>query len=590
MNIKKLISELKRRNVFKVATAYAIAGWLIIQVVTSVFPAFKFPVWTTQFVIILVLIGFPISLIIAWAFELTPEGIKRSEELPAVPPSGRKIGKNLNYAIMIMLVLAVVMLAYKVFSGNNIKGESLHSGKIFTDSTAIPAKSVAVLPFVNMSHDSSDDYFSDGITEEILNALAQIPGLKVPGRTSSFVFKGKNENLSKVGRDLNVAYVLEGSIQRAGDEVRITAQLINSRTDYHIWSHYYDRKLKNVFAIEDEISKAIANELKLKLNVGNRQQEAISDPDVKAHDLYLLGLHYWNKRTPTDLRHAISYFKQAISHDSTYATAWAGLANAYAVPAAWYDTLEPSRALPLAEIAARNALKLDPKLAQAHTALAYTIMNYEHDWTTARTEFDKALKYDPTYPTAYEFLAEWYATQGETNKAVQTAKHAVELDPLSMIIGWDLGRQLIFDRKYTEAKKQFKKVLKLHPHSLQNYESLIRIFVLEGDSAAAMNEVRKSLKIFNRPDSVWTNIKDSVKKYGIDRLDITARFVHDKKSFYTNANQMIDTKNLGYLATDLVASPEMDPLREKSGYKNILKRLNLEEAGKRMMQYIQSLN
>jgi adenylate cyclase len=590
MNFKKIIQELKRRNVFKVAGVYAVAGWVLIQIAATTFPFFNIPDWGVRLVIGLVILGFPIAIILAWAFEMTPDGVKRTEDIPRDFSVTTVTGKKLNFTIIILLVLAVIMLSYKIFTGAQSGNKSLRKAKAMTDTLAIPVKSVAVLPFVNMSQDSRDDYFSDGITEEILNALAQIPGLKVPGRTSSFVFKGKNENLSKVGQALHVAFVLEGSIQREGDEVRITAQLINTQTDYHIWSNYYDRKLKNVFAIEDEISRAIANELKLKLNIPDRQQKVMSNPDVHAHDLYLLGLHFWNKRTAPDLHRAISYFKQAIAHDSTYAMAWAGLANAYNVPAAWSDTLKPSKALPKAKTAAMKALALDPTLAQAHTALAYAIMNYDNDWTTARTEFDKALKYDPTYPTAYEFLGEWYATQGETNKAVQTVRHAVELDPLSMIIGWDLGRQLVFDRKYTRAEEQFKKVIKLHPHSLQNYQSLVRVLVLEGDSAAAMNEVRKSLKIFNRPDFVWANFTDSVNKYGVEWLDYNAMWVHDRKSFYTLVNRSIDTRNLGYRATDLVASPEMDPLRKDPQYKNIMKRLNLEKAGIRMMQYIQSLN
>ncbi|HJP98404.1 MAG TPA: hypothetical protein VJ862_07585, partial [Rhodanobacteraceae bacterium] len=313
------LEELKRRHVYRVAAAYVVVGWLLIQVATQVFPVFHLPDWIDQAVVLLILIGFPIALVLAWAFDATPQGIvatdaQDAERNPRVRRRSHRAGMAVG-AIGVLIALiaggaywhfgrrappSVVKVADTAHGATDRRdsaavaassGARIASVPASAQTVAIPAKSVAVLPFVNMSGDAKNDYFSDGITEEILDALAQVPNLKVAARTSAFAFKGKAEDLRKVGEVLDVATVLEGSVQQSGDEVRITAQLIDTRSGYHLWSEKYDRKLTSIFAVEDEISKAIADKLQVQLSGGSGQalvaQRAI---DPRAHDFYLRGL------------------------------------------------------------------------------------------------------------------------------------------------------------------------------------------------------------------------------------------------------------------------------------------------------------
>ncbi|HSE12417.1 MAG TPA: hypothetical protein VLB69_07270, partial [Rudaea sp.] len=279
--MRSFFSELKRRNVLRAGAFYAAAAWLLVQIATQVFPFFDVPNWAVRWVVIAAVIGFPFALAFAWFYELTPEGLKRESELGRSDATTRPTGKTLDRWIIAVLTLAVVLLLANTFV--------LRPDTRSSDRQGATAKSIAVLPFVNMSGDPQNDYFSDGITDEILNALAQIPGLKVAARTSAFAFKGKAQDLRNVGEALGVANVLEGSVQRDGDDVRITAQLIDTRSGFHLWSQRYDRKLTNIFAVEDEISKAIADKLQLQLAAA-RTAGGGGTNVAQAHELYLRGL------------------------------------------------------------------------------------------------------------------------------------------------------------------------------------------------------------------------------------------------------------------------------------------------------------
>jgi TolB-like protein/Tfp pilus assembly protein PilF len=595
------LEELQRRHVVKVALAYGAVAWLVLQLAGLVLPAFGAPAWVFRILILLLVLLFPVALVLAWAFELTPEGVRRTEV--ARMEAGRtrtppRVGRTLNAVITLALAAAVAVLAWRQFgpaAGADRSAADASEASAAPGSTAgsatIPARSVAVLPFVNMSGDSSEEYFSDGITEEILNALAQIPGLQVAGRTSSFAFKGKNESLIKIGRALHVANVMEGSVQRAGSEVRITAQLIDARTGYHVWSHTYTRPLKNVFAIEDEISAAIADTLKLELAEGGAvaTRRASGTADVRAHDLYLLGLHYWNLRTPSALDTAIIQFHRAVAQDSSYADAWAGVAQALVTPAAWNRTRPPFRAIPLGEAAARRALALDPSSPQAHTALAYGLMTYDYDWKGSRAEFDSAMTLDPNYPTAPQWASEWYAAQGRTAEALDLARRAERLDPLSMIIGWEVGRQLVFDRKYGEARKQFEKVLAQHPGEGRAVASLARAALLQGDSAAAARYLLENLRRNPLvPDSVRRRAEDIARNQGLAAVARRFRRPSNPDSLVKRLEREARSRNLGSDVADMVADPRFDTVRNDPRYQDILRQVGLEEAGRRMLRHIEA--
>ncbi len=320
MNPKDFLTELKRRNVYKVAIAYAVVAWLLMQVASQIFPFFEIPNWAVRLVVLLLIIGFPVALILAWAFELTPEGIKRAEDVDLTKSTTRRSSYKL---LWITAVVAIVAAALFVGGRFNL----FHSKPSPTTGVASD-KSIAVLPFDNLSHDPDNAYFADGIQEEILTRLSKIADLKVISRTSTQHFKSSPDNLPQIAKQLGVANILEGSVQKVADQVRVNVQLINAESDAHLWAESFDRQLTDVFRIESEISKTIADTLQAKLT-GSEKRAIAARPteNSEAHEFYLKGRFFWNKRTANDLKTAISYFRQAIEKDPNYALAYAGLGD-----------------------------------------------------------------------------------------------------------------------------------------------------------------------------------------------------------------------------------------------------------------------
>src|SRR5437588_336660 len=314
-------SELKRRNVYKVAVAYAIVGWLLVQVATQVFPFLEIPNWVVRLVIALVVIGFPIALVIAWAFEATPQGIQRTEVADAMPAAPEQKKHAWIYVVVIGAAISVALFFLGRYTARNTASAAR---------TELPAKSIAVLPFDNLSRDPDNAFFAEGVQDEILTRLAKVADLKVISRTSTQRFKSAPSDLRDIAKQLGVMNILEGSVQKANDQVRVNVQLINAVTDGHLWADTYDRKLIDIFAVESEIAKSIADALQAKLT-GSEKISIAKTPTVnpEAYELYLKGRFLWNKRTAADLHKAIDYFKQATTKDPDYALAYAGLADSY---------------------------------------------------------------------------------------------------------------------------------------------------------------------------------------------------------------------------------------------------------------------
>src|SRR5258705_10179771 len=380
--MNNFFSELKRRNVYQVAVAYAVVAWLLIQVATQVFPIFEIPNWASRLIVLAIIIGFPIALIIAWAFELTPEGLKRTED---VDPGAQTRTKPRVW-IYVVVVGAVVSIGLfflgRYSSGNNAASgsasEELRRDKHSQAATA-QQKSIAILPFENLSRDPDNAYFCEGVQDEILTRLAKVADLKVISRTSTQHFKSTPDNLPQIAKHLAVAHVLEGSVQRANDQIRVNVKLINVLTDAHLWAETFDRKLTDIFAVESEIAKTIADTLQVKLS-GSEQHAMAARPtqNTEAHQLYLKGRFFWNKRTGNDLKKSIDYFQQAIAADPNYALAYAGIADAY-VFLPGYTAGTPKDCYPKAMAAAKKALELDDTLPEAHTTLALAIWYYDFD-------------------------------------------------------------------------------------------------------------------------------------------------------------------------------------------------------------------
>src|SRR4029450_4893844 len=354
--------ELKQRKVYRVALGYAVVAWLVVQIASTVLPTFHVPEWVLQALTVMVALGFPVALVLAWAFDVTPSGVeKTSEGVGTVAARNRRNVWLL--AVVGLLIAALAIGSYWLWH----PWRNASAAKLVTTSTAsesptvarpaLPEKSVAVLPFDNLSRDPDNAYFAEGIQEEILTRLAKIAGLKVISRTSTQRFQSKPGNLAEIAKQLGVANILEGSVQKAADHVRVNVQLINALTEEHLWADTYDRKLTDIFAVESEIAKSIADTLNAKLT-GAEARAIAKHPteNPEAHELYLKGRFFWNKRTGTDLKTAIQYFNQAIEKDPNYALAYAGLADAYALLPA-YGAASSSETFPRAEAAAKKALE-----------------------------------------------------------------------------------------------------------------------------------------------------------------------------------------------------------------------------------------
>ncbi len=485
MNPKNFFGELKRRNVYKVAVAYAVVGWLLIQIGTQVFPFFEVPNWAVRLIVLLIAAGFPIALILAWAFELTPEGIKRTEDADLVTPVvSRK--QSWIYVVIIAGALSVGLFFLGRYTATNVAN--------------LPAKSIAILPFENLSRDPDNAYFTEGIQDEILARLAKIADLKVISRTSTQRYKSSPDDLPQIAKRLGVSNILEGSVQKTADRVRVTVQLLNATTDTHLWGETYDRKLTDVFAAESDIARAIADTLRAKLT-GSEQNALAARPteNPEAHQLYLRGRYFWNKRTGADFKKAIGYFNQAIEKDPNYALAYAGLADACVLLSA-YAEASPKDSLPQAKAAAEKALGLDSTLGEAHASLAQALLAYDLNFAEANREFRRAIELNPNYATAHH----WYGESvlgplGQFEEAIAEARRSLELDPLSVIINADYGSALTNARRYDQAIEQLRKTVEMDPGFYYAHWTLGNALELKGFTEEAIAEYKKAIALNDDP-------------------------------------------------------------------------------------------
>jgi TolB-like protein/Tfp pilus assembly protein PilF len=367
--------------------------------------------------------------------------------------------------------------------------------------TAVPNKSIAVLPFDNLSRDPDNAYFCEGVQDEILTRLAKVADLKVISRTSTQHFKSTPDNLPQIAKQLGVAHILEGSVQKAGDQVRVNVQLINALTDAHLWADTYDRKLTDIFAVESEIAKAIAETLQARLS-GSEKSSIAKTPTVnpEAYELYLKGRFFWNKRTGTDLRKAIDYFNQAIAKDPNYALAYVGLADSYLLLSS-YAAVSPAESLPPARSALKKALELDDSLAEAHASFGL-LATLELDLHRALDELKRAVELKPNYATAHHWLSLAHLTLAQFDSAISEAKRAIELDPLSLVINADTSWIYFSARRYDEAEAQVRKTLEIGPQFFLAHYYLGEVLQFKGHLSEAIAEFQKAFELNNDPYSL----------------------------------------------------------------------------------------
>jgi len=488
-------AELKRRNVYKVAVAYAVVAWLLIQAASIFFPAFDAPPWVMKIFIIVIIFGFPVALIFSWAFEITPEGIKLESEIASNKSITRRTGRKIVAVTIALAVVAAGLFVYQL-----VRSKSAVTPRQ-SEAATVSNKSIAVLPFDNLSRDPDNAYFCEGVQDEILTRLAKVADLKVISRTSTQHFKSTPDNLPQIAKQLGVAHILEGSVQKASDQVRVNVQLINALTDVHLWADTYDRKLTDIFAVESDIAKTIAETLQARLS-GSEKSSIAKTPTVnpEAYELYLKGRFFWNKRTGDDLRKSIEYLKQAIAKDPGYALAYAALADSYGI-LRFYGGASPDESIVPAAAAAKKALELDDSLAEAHASLGL-IATEELELHRGVSELERAVQLNPNYATAHHWLSLALTALGQSDRSVAELKRALELDPLSMVINADLSIGYLYARRYDEAEAQARKTLEIDPRSFLAHYYLGMALQLKGRLKEAIPEFQKAVELNHDPYSM----------------------------------------------------------------------------------------
>ena len=441
MKIGRIFSELRRRHVFRVAAAYAIVAWLLIQVADITFPVFAFPEWTLRLVVILALLGFPVAIVLAWAYDMTATGLERTS---AVDDDAGHISE----------------------AGSAEAGATaeLTTTQPLLATAELDRRSIAVMPFVNLGGGPENEYFSDGITEDLIANLARTCCFKVISRTSIMQYKGQKKSARRIGRELGVASLLEGSVRRADGQVRIVAQLIDTRTDHHLWAETYDRQLEDIFEIQADVARRIAEALQAELSHEDEEQLTVAPTrDLAAYDFYLRGRHEWNSRTPASLATSVAQLRRAVAADPDFALAYAGLADSY-LTLGIYGANAPHDVMPHAKAAAERALAIEGEQAEALTTLATVQAIYDWDWSGAEAGFEKAISACPVYSLAHHWLAtNLLVPLGRFGEARDSLTIAQDLDPLSPALSVSFAVVDFFEGRFDEATKTCREILETNP-------------------------------------------------------------------------------------------------------------------------------
>jgi adenylate cyclase len=612
----RLLEQLKHRNVIRVGILYVVVCWLILDPVHVVFHMLEVPVWANRLVVTLMAIGFPAVLLFAWVYEITPEGLKLTVEVEPSRSIRKQTGQRLNRAIFAVMAVALTYFAVdKFWLSQHVATEQPATPAASVvlgtapPATAISDKSVAVLPFIDMSEKKDQEYFSDGLSEELIDMLTKIPDLRVPARTSSFYFKDKSEDIPTIARRLMVAHVLEGSVRKSGNYLRVTAQLVRADNGYHVWSETYDRQLDDIFKMQDEIAGAVVKALKASL-LEKEASSATLTTSSEAYELYLQARSLINRESSDDILKAYADLQQAVTLDPKFALAWATLAEILAQDnVEWYrvfnhvDSTSQTQGNPLpdwrwafaqagaaARAAAEQAVKLRPDLPESHAAMAEVLEWVDWDWAAADAQLKRARELEPGNARITLAAAQIAIDLGRVSEGLQLAHRAAALDPLGQairVIGWGQYVSGALD----EAQLSRRKLIELYPTAREAHYHYALVLLARGESHAALSEFeRESLAGFlavgpplgldalGRPSDADRAIAIAEQKYGnvmayqiayiyASRKDFERTFYWLERAFRQHDG------GLAYLKVD----PMFRNLERDPRYKALLRKLRLAE-------------
>jgi serine/threonine-protein kinase len=592
-----LIAELKRRNVFRVGVAYAIVAWLLVEVASVVLPTFEAPEWVMKVFTFLVILGFPLALLLAWAFELTPEGVKRETAVDPDDSITPVTDSKLDFAIIGLLAIAVVYIAVdKLVLQSEPEPVGIDTKQDSARESGSREESIAVLPFLNMSSDPEQVYFSEGISEEILNELAQLPGLRVASRTSAFTFKGDNRNMGAIASVLMVEHVLEGSVRKSGDRVRISAQLIDARNEKQLWSEIYDRDLVDIFAVQREIARAVAR--KIEIELGPKEDALLTrtvSVNPEAHEAYLRGQFELAKYTAGGSAKAIEHFRKAIVADPAYALAYAGLADAYFSLGQPLGGMPRREAMPEAKAAALKAIELDASLSDAYTHLALVTWVYDWEWKKADQLFRRAIELNPNSAVAYGGYSIYLTNMGRHEEAIERGTRALELDPLSLPMRAHRAEVFYTARDYERSIAECQSIVEINPGFqraysilrwnylvLENYDKAIEAELLEGSITTEEAKSLRAAHVNLDKEGYWrwrlTRYEAERSKGNFDPIGFA--WVHanlgDLDAAFASLDEAFEMRD-GSLMT-LKEDTWWDPLRGDPRFGELLRRMNFPDS------------
>jgi len=498
----RFLEQLKHRNVIRVGILYLVVCWLILDPVHVVFHMLEVPAWAGRLVVILMAVGFPAVLLFAWVYEITPEGLKPTAEVDPHKSIRQETGQRLNRAIVVVLALAVAyLLTDKFWLSRHLATEqpvaAVAPATINNSvATAISEKSVAVLPFINMSEDKSNEYFSDGLSEELIDMLTKIPELRVPASTSSFYFKGKQVTVQDIAKALSVAHLLEGSVRKSGNHLRITAQLVRADNGYHLWSETYDRQLDDVFKVQDEIARAVVKALKISL-MGGSLPESTGTQNIEAYNLFLQARSMFrHANEPADYERIAEYLRRAVDADPQFANAWALLSRALLAVATPVDVRPDHQLIEEARRVAKQALKLNSALSGPHLAYASILWGIDFDLRDAETQIHQALELAPNSPEVLYWAATLTMYRGQFDSALELAQKSIAIDPVDPSAYATIAWIYYFAGKYPEALAANRKMLDLDPGAHYAYhERAAFVLLTKGDPAAAISEIESDKEV-----------------------------------------------------------------------------------------------
>jgi adenylate cyclase len=522
-----LFNELKRRNVLRVGAAYVVVAWLFIQVTETIFPLFGFDDTPARIVVIVLAIGFFPTLIFAWAFEMTPEGLKKESEVDRTQSLTPHTGKKLDRMIMVVLALALGYFAFDKFVLNpqreaalqqlqieqlaTVAEQSRQEGRTEALVESYGEKSIAVLAFDDMSQAGDQEYLSDGIAEELLNLLAKIPELRVISRSSAFSFKGKDLEIPEIAERLNVAHILEGSVRKAGSKVRITTQLIEARSDTHLWSETYDRQLDDIFAIQDEIAATVVEQLKITL-LGAVPHVEETDPE--AYALYLRAVHLGRLSSAESLEQSITLFQEVLAIDPNYASAWSGLARNY-IDQTLKNLRTSEEGWALAREAAEKALAINPEHAIAHSMLGWIAVYKDNDLSAAARHNSRALALEPTSPSIIGNATQVLSELNHLDQAITAEEYVTVRDPLNPISYQNLGFSYLTVGRWDDAIASYQTALQLSPGIIGTHYYIGVALLLKGNIEAALAEFEQE------EDEEFRTKGQAMALYALGRQDVS---------------------------------------------------------------------